>query len=79
MVMTKSDSPVPRPGDSRTSLPGYQPGDLVYPVNGYPQLCEVLVVESIRLMRVRAVGWLPGYTTLVRCEDYRRVTGRLSQ
>jgi len=78
MVMTTSDSPVPRPGDSRPRLPGHQPGDLVYPVKGYPQLCEVLVVEAVGLMRIRAVGWAPGYTILVRCEDYRLVTGRLS-
>ena len=58
---------------------GFQPGDLVLPSTGYPQLCEVVRIEPDGLIRIKGLQWAPGYTVLVHPRDYRLVTGRLSR
>ena len=77
--MDMPKSPTRPAGDSRQRRRGFRPGDLVLPVTGYPLLCEVVRVETDGLLRIRGIGWSPGYTVLVRAEDYRIATGRLSQ
>ena len=57
----------------------FHPGDMVHPKSGYPQLCEVVSVEPGGLIRIRGIEWPSGYTVLVRAEDYRLVTSRLSE
>jgi hypothetical protein len=66
-------------GDSRQRRRSFRPGDLVLPVTGYPLLCEVVRLDAGGLLRIRGVGWSPGYTVLVQAEDYRIATGQLSQ
>lgn len=76
--MDAPKAPTPPAGISNQRRRGFRPGDLVVAENGYPQLCEVVTVEPGALIRIRAAGWSAGYTVLVRAEDYRLATGRLS-
>jgi hypothetical protein len=71
-------SHTPPIGDSPRPKCRFHVGDLVVPTSGYPQLCEVMMVEAESLIRIRGLEWSPGYTVLVRFEAYRPVTGRLS-
>jgi hypothetical protein len=68
----------PTAGDSRQRRRGFKPGDLVVPASGYPVLCEVVSADTGGLVRIRGLDWSPGFTVLVRVEDYRLVTGQLS-
>ena len=68
----------PQAGESPQHRCCFHVGDLVVPQSGYPQLCEVIMVESETLIRIRGLDWSPGFTVLVPFEAYRPVTGRLS-
>ncbi len=55
-----------------------KPGDLILPVSGYPQLCEVVRVEPDGRLRLKVFDWAPGTTVLVPAKEYQRVTARLA-
>ncbi len=76
--MGTPDTLTPPAGGSGQGRRRFKPGDLVVPIRGHPLLCEVLSVEEGGPIRIRGLEWPSGYSVLVRAEDYRLVTGRLS-
>lgn len=76
--MNSPDTSTGPASDSSQQRRGFHAGDLVLPASGYPLLCEIVVVETTELLRIRGLDWPAGYTALVRATDYRLVTGRLA-
>jgi hypothetical protein len=56
----------------------YRPGDLVASqANTYPVLLEVIGIEVDGQLRVRGVGWAPGYSVLLARDQVRQVSSIL--
>jgi hypothetical protein len=57
----------------------YRPGDFVASqTNTYPVLLEIVGVEDDGLLRVRGLGWPPGYSAVLPREQIRHVSSILT-
>jgi hypothetical protein len=56
----------------------YRPGDFVASqTNSYPVLLEIIGLEDDGLLRVRGLGWAPGYTAVIARDQVRHVNAIL--
>jgi hypothetical protein len=56
----------------------YRPGDFVASqTNAYPVLLEIIGLEEDGLLRVRGLGWPPGYSAVLPRHQVRHVSAIL--
>jgi hypothetical protein len=66
------------PAAARTVV-AYRPGDYVASqTHHYPVLLEIIGLEDGGLLRVRGLGWAPGYTAVVARDQVRHVNAILA-
>lgn len=61
------------------TLAAYRPGDVVASqTNTYPILLEIVGHEADGLLRVRGLGWPPGYSAVLPRDQVRHVSAILT-
>jgi hypothetical protein len=57
------------------TVAAYRPGDFVASqTNTYPVLLEIVGIEDGGLLRVRGLGWPPGYSAVLPRDQIRHVS-----